>query len=96
MKFRFNEEKNINLISSRGFGFVDIIKSINNGNILDFVNHPNQKKYPNQKVFYVKMNEEIFVVPCVIEKDGTIFLKTLFPSSKAKKLFNNKNHEKIK
>jgi hypothetical protein len=49
--------------------------------------HPNQTKYPNQNIMYVLVIEEVYVVPYVKEDENTIFLKTIFPSRKARKEF---------
>ena len=86
MNFRYNPEKNAQLLSERGIGFEEIIQAIVDGNILQISPHYNIEKYPNQKIIYVRIVQEVFVVPCVQEKEGHFFLKTLFPSRKAKKL----------
>jgi uncharacterized DUF497 family protein len=90
MKFRYNHEKNAKLLLERNIGFDEIITSINNGNLLDIIIHYNQDKYPNQKIFEVGIFEQIYSVPYVIEDDGTFFLKTLYPSRKAKKKYLNR------
>lgn len=84
-KFIYQEEKNSILLETRVIGFDAIIKLILDGHLLYSEDNPNHAKYPNQKVLYVRMIEEVYVVPCIVEKDGTIFLKTLFPSRKARK-----------
>ncbi|MEK6734275.1 MAG: hypothetical protein AABY27_04130 [Pseudomonadota bacterium] len=85
-KFSFNPEKDSKIVSERKLSFQDIINAIMNNKALAFIPHPNQEKYPNQKIIYVEIEEEIYVVPCVEDKD-TLFLKTLFPSRKARQLF---------
>lgn len=87
MKFRYNYEKNAKLLAERGIGFDEIIGAINNGGLLSIAHHYNKKKYPNQKILYVQILDEVVVVPCIQENDNTIFLKTLFASRKARKLF---------
>ncbi len=87
MKFRFNEEKNSKLLAGRGIGFDQIADLITEHKFLTIETHSNKKKYPNQKVFYVPIDDEMYVVPCVIESDGTYFLKTIFPSRAARKKF---------
>lgn len=92
-KFSFNPEKDSKVVGERKLSFQDIINAIMDNKALAFVPHPNQDKYPNQKVIYVEIEEEVYVVPCVEDKD-TLFLKTLFPSRKARQLFlseKNKN-----
>ena len=47
-------------------------------------------KYPNQKVFLVRIEDYIYSVP-YIEDDDKIFLKTIIPNSKeTKKYFGDK------
>lgn len=54
------------------------------------VKHPNSAKYPDQKVFLVKIEDYIYSVPYV-EDNEEIFLKTIIPNSKAtKKYFGGK------
>jgi len=85
MKFRYNQEKNTKLVLERGIGFEELIQEVRNGNLLESITHHNIKNYPNQKIMHVKILDKVYVVPYVIEKDGAIFLKTLYPSRKATK-----------
>jgi hypothetical protein len=87
MQFKYNYEKNALLLAERGVGFEEIIQAISDGNLLDIKLHYNQKKYPNQRILYVRLLAEVFAVPFVEEKNGDFFLKTLFPSRKARKAF---------
>ncbi|HJD65412.1 MAG TPA: hypothetical protein LFW10_04725 [Rickettsia endosymbiont of Diachasma alloeum] len=89
-KFRYNHEKNAKLLLERNIGFDEIIQSINDGNLLGIRLHYNQAKYKGQKIFYVRITDQVYVVPYEKEDDGTIFLKTLYPSRKAKKEFLTK------
>ena len=43
MKFRYNEDKNAELISSRGIGFEEIIFEIQNGNCFLKTIYPSRK-----------------------------------------------------
>lgn len=81
MEFEFNKEKNDILFKERGVTFYDVIDSIyKNGILLNF-NHPNSTKYPNQKIFVVKINDYTYSVPYVTV-GKKYFLKTIFPSRK--------------
>jgi hypothetical protein len=45
------------------------------------MDHPNKKKYVNQKLYLIEYNDYIYVVPFLInEKEKEIFLKTIYPS----------------
>lgn len=87
MQFRYNTDKNVQLLAERGIGFEEIIEEINNGNLVTVKKHHNQEKYPKQNIMYVRCLGQIYLVPYVVEQGGTIFLKTLYPSRKATKLF---------
>jgi len=87
MNFKYSYEKNSQLLESRGIGFEEIIQAISDGNILDIRKHTNQLKYPNQKILYVRVLEEVYAVPFIEETEDCIFLKTLFPTRKARKEF---------
>ena len=86
MNFKYNYEKNSQLLETRGIGFEEIIQAIFEGNILDIRKHPNELKYPDQKILYVRILGEVYAVPFIEEKD-CFFLKTLFPTRKARKEF---------
>ncbi|MCK5725139.1 MAG: toxin, partial [Gammaproteobacteria bacterium] len=52
------------------------------GDVLDVVQHTNQKRYPNQQILVVEINNYAYLVPFV-EDDKGKFLKTIIPSRKA-------------
>lgn len=87
MNFKYSHEKNTKLLQERKIGFEEIIQEINYGNLVDITHHPNMENYPNQRIMYVRVLETIYVVPYVTEEDGSIFLKTLYPSRKATKRY---------
>lgn len=93
---RYSLEKNEILKEQRGISFEDVILSIEDGNLLDDLEHPNKEKYPNQNMFIIliKIKDYVHVVPYV-EDDKSIFLKTIIPSRKMNKKYNKKgvDHE---
>ncbi len=80
-KIEWNKEKNEQLRKSRQVCFEDVENAINDDRVLDIVLHHNQKKYPNQKILVVKINNYIHYVPFV-ENDEIYFLKSIIPSRK--------------
>lgn len=86
MKYEWDEQKNIKLKIERDVGFEDIVKAIETGNVLELMDHPNKKKYPNQRVFIVKINDYAYDVPFV-EDDEKIYFKTIIPSRKSTKKY---------
>jgi uncharacterized DUF497 family protein len=84
--FNWNDEKNKSLKQERGISFEDVVSCIQNGNLFSIIEHKNPQKYPGQKIFVIEFNDYVYLVPFV-ETEKEIFLKTIFPSRKATKLF---------
>jgi len=84
--FEWNQDKNAILQASRGLGFDDVIEALDNNRLLATINHPNQKKYPGQKVYIVNINYYCYIIPFV-ESTEKIFLKTIIPSRKDTKKY---------
>ncbi len=85
--YTFLAEKNHKLIQEREISFEEIISSIEEGYLLDIVEHPNTEKYSHQKMYVIEVNSYVYLVPFITEKNGTIFLKTIIPSRKATKKY---------
>jgi uncharacterized DUF497 family protein len=84
--YDWNDDKNELLKKLRGVSFEQVVLAIVSGDLLDRVKHPNPEKYPNQRVFLVKIEDYIYSVPYV-EDDDKIFLKTIIPNSNATKKY---------
>ncbi len=84
--FAWSKEKNDWLRANRGVSFEDIEFQMRTGYLLDVVLHPNQVKYPRQRVFVVELEGYVFSVPFV-ESGDTVFLKTIIPSRKMTKRY---------
>jgi len=63
-----------------------VIHHIEREGLLDIVQHPNSLKYPNQKMFIVRIENYAYLIPFV-ENETEIFLKTIIPSRKATKKY---------
>ena len=86
--FRWNPEKNEAVKAERGISFESIVVSIEAGRLLDILAHPNQAKYPGQRVLVVACDNYVYLVPFVEEEDY-FFLKTVIPSRKATRDYLN-------
>lgn len=84
--FDWNDEKNKKLKIERDICFEDIVVVIEEGKILDIIQHTNQQKYLNQKIFIVEINNYAYLIPFTEDKNK-IFLKTIIPSRKATKKY---------
>ncbi|MCH7614113.1 MAG: BrnT family toxin [Candidatus Marinimicrobia bacterium] len=83
MKYcKWNVEKNEILQKERGISFEMVIYLIETKNVPDIYHHPNQEKYPDQKIYVIEFEDYAYLVPFV-EEDDVIFLKTIIPSRKA-------------
>lgn len=86
--FRWDAEKNEMLRSERGISFESIVVAIESGGLLDILAHPNQAKYPKQRILVVSCDNYAYLVPFV-EEEGCFFLKTVIPSRKATRDYLN-------
>lgn len=84
--FRWNADKNRQLQAERGVSFEQALQAIQSSRLLDVIEHPNQEKYPTQRIFIIEMNQYVYLVPFV-ENDREIFLKTIIPSRKFKRRY---------
>jgi hypothetical protein len=75
-------DKNALLHQERGVCFEDVLLALERGALLDRLDHPNQAKYPGQKMMIVEIADYAYLVPYV-ETEGYLFLKTVIPSRKA-------------
>lgn len=89
----WNSEKNIRLKSERGVSFEEVLAAIAHDALLDVLQHPNKRQYPNQRIFVVRIRGYAYLVPFV-EADEEIFLKTIIPSRNATKRYLAKDPEK--
>lgn len=79
--FDWNIEKNDRLKKERGICFEDVIIAIEEGLVLEVLEHPNKNKYPNQKMYVVNIENYAYIIPFIDEGEKR-FLKTIFPSRK--------------
>ena len=84
--YTWNAERNEWLQKERGVSFEEIVLNIQLGNEVAVYDHPNTKKYPNQKISVVLIEDYAYLVP-FLENENQIFLKTIIPSRKATKQY---------
>lgn len=81
LKYRYNEEKNEWLKKERK---IDFDVPIREGEILDEIKN-SSSLHQNQMVLIILYNDYCYSVPYLIEKDGTLFLKTVHKDRKINK-----------
>ena len=84
--FAWDDDKNAKLKAERGIGFEDVVFHIERGDLLDTVDHPNPSRYAGQRMFIVRRDDYVYLVPFV-EDEHTMFLKTIIPSRIATKQY---------
>jgi hypothetical protein len=84
--YDWDKLKNVALKAERNVCFEDIVATINEGNVLDVIQHQNPDKYPGQKIYVVKIDNYIYLVP-FIEDENKYFLKTIYASRKMTKQY---------
>ncbi len=82
-QFDWSTAKNQMLIAERGISFERVVAAIEQGDLVDVFQHPNQRKYPGQSIYAVEVDRYIYLVPFVLGEDGKRFLKTIIPSRRA-------------
>ena len=88
MKFSWETKKNNLLKQSLNISFEQIVLAIENKQVVDVIEHPDQEKYKGQKFFLVEYNNYIYVVPAYIADSGDeCHLKTIYPSRKFTRKF---------
>jgi uncharacterized DUF497 family protein len=90
--FTWDAEKNKTLKAQRGVSFDEIVFHIERGDILDILEHPNQERYEEQRIFVVEREDYAYLVPFVEEQEQVV-LKTIIPSRKATKKYLGKGAE---
>ncbi len=91
MDFDYNRDKDAWVKINRGFGFERIIDVIEEGNVIQNLKNPSSK-YKNQRIYVIKIDNYVFIVPYVFDKIRKIkFLKTFWPSRKFTNKYVKKN-----
>jgi uncharacterized DUF497 family protein len=86
----WDELKNAKLKSQRSVCFEDVQTAIEEHGVLDDISHPNQKRYKEQRILIINLNNYAYLVPYV-EDETKIFLKTIIPNRKATKKYFKKD-----
>ena len=77
--FDWSDEKNELLKRTRGISFEEVATAIEEGSIVDNIEHPDLRRHPNQRVYIIIFRKYAYAVPYV-EDESKIFLKTIYPS----------------
>jgi hypothetical protein len=61
--FDWDNAKNAKLRAERGIGFEEIVFHVERGDLLDILEHPNPDRYAGQRIFVVRREEYVYLVP---------------------------------
>ena len=92
MKFEWDSNKNDWLKKERKISFEQIIFHLLQGDLWKIADHPDQIKYSGQKIYFVIVDDYIYLVPYLKQKNQ-IYLKTIIPSRKATKDYKKELEE---
>ena len=84
MDVLWDETKSKKLKETRGVSFEEVAQLIVEKKYLAILENP---VHPGQRVFVISYKGYTHVVPFVMDKEGNIVLKTVFPSRKFHKLY---------
>lgn len=79
--YQWDVSKNDRLLRERGVSFEEVLLAIEQGRLLDVLEHPNTVRYGHQKIFVVEIRQYAYLVPFV-DRGHELFLKTIIPSRK--------------
>ncbi len=93
MRYEWDSEKNESLKAERNISFEKILFHLSQGDVWKLADHPDQENYPGQRIYFVIVDEYIYLVPHVVEKDR-IYLKTIILSRKATRAYKKEQEDK--
>jgi hypothetical protein len=80
--FDWDSAKNEILKDTRQTSFETIVVHLGRGDVWKNAEHPDQVRYPGQWLFFVVINDYVYVVPYEI-RDAVFWLITIIPSRRA-------------
>ncbi len=86
MRYEWDSQKNEWLKRERNISFEKIVFHLSQGDVWKLADHPDQENYPRQRVYFVIVEDYIYLVPHVVETD-CVSLKTIIPSRRATRAY---------
>jgi predicted DNA binding CopG/RHH family protein/uncharacterized DUF497 family protein len=90
-EYAFDPDKNAWLIQERSISFEQIIALIEDGHLIQVLEHHDRERYPNQLLYEVDVDGYVYVVP-VVREHRTLFLKTIYPKPKSHQKSRERKH----
>ena len=89
-EYRWNPDKDELLRRNRGLSFHDVVYHLQHGGLLADIEHPNQQRYPHQRMYIVRIRGYVHVVP-FYRRESDEFLITAFPHSRSNRRYSGPN-----
>ena len=91
MHYDWDSKKNEFLKANRGISFEAVIVHLGRGDLWKVSDHPDQSRYPGQRILFVIVDDYVHMVPVEIRGD-TLWLVTIIPSRKATRQYREEKH----
>ncbi len=85
-EYVWDDAKNEWLRRERGISFDDVKYRLTPRDVLDDIQHPDQERYPGQRLYIIRINNLAWVVPYRRTADH-VFLYTAYPSEKFTRMY---------
>jgi len=90
MKILWDNQKAEKLLRERDISMEAIADLLMRNEFLEILENP---RHPDQMMFIVSYKKYTHAVPFIIDVEGRVVLKTVYPSRKHHKHFGGKSHE---
>ena len=90
MKVIWDNQKAEKLLRERDISVEAIADMLMRNEFLEILENP---RHPDQMMFIISYKEYTHAVPFIIDAEGRVVLKTVYPSRKHHKHFGGKSHE---
>ena len=85
-EYTWDDAKNEWLMRERRISFDDVKYHLTYGELLGDILNPDQERYPGQRLYIVRINNQAWVVP-YRRTTGYVFLYTAYPSEKFTRIY---------
>ncbi len=92
MRYDWDSQKNDFLKATRKISFEAVIVHLDRGDLWRVADHPDQDRFPGQQLFFVIIDDYVYIVPFEICEDA-IWLVTIIPSRKATRDYQKEKNE---
>ena len=72
MKYEWDPQKNEWLKRERNISFEKIVFHLARGDVWKLADHPDQDNYPGQRIYFVVVNNYVYLVPHVVKSDNVL------------------------